>query len=96
MNDKNLNPSQNLQKKIRFEYQEQSRPLQGWKKWFLVLLAFVSGIYVFIPELTDAFPFFGWLDEGIAIIIFTYALNKLGIRIPLFDKILTKKSKKYK
>jgi len=51
------------------------------------------GIYVFIPEFTDVFPIIGWIDEGIAILILTYALNRLGIKIPFLEHILNKKKK---
>lgn len=94
MSSKDQNYLQNLQKETFFKDQEQTKAWKGWKKWFLVVLAIISGVYIFIPEFTDAFPFLGWLDEGIALIILTYSLNKLGIRIPLLNRILSSKTKK--
>lgn len=65
----------------------------GWKKWFYIIVSIIMGIYVFIPEFTDVFPLVGWIDEGIAIMILTYALNRLGIKIPFLERILNKKKK---
>lgn len=68
--------------------------ITGWKKWMLILISIISGIYVFFPEYTDFIPFLGWLDEGIAILILTYSLNKLGIKIPIINRLIQKKMKK--
>ncbi|GIX41046.1 MAG: hypothetical protein KatS3mg129_0779 [Leptospiraceae bacterium] len=73
--------------------QETVKP-KGWKKWIYIALALISGVYVFIPEFSDAIPFLGWLDEGVAIFLFTYSLNRLGVRIPFLDNILSKKTGK--
>lgn len=45
------------------------------RKWIYRTLQVLCIIYVFIPELTDAIPFIGWLDEATAI-GFVFFLNK--------------------
>lgn len=45
---------------------------------FWKAVALVSGIYIFIPEVTDVVPVIGWLDEATALGIFMYALKKMG------------------
>ncbi|MFN3603637.1 MAG: hypothetical protein ACK4UJ_02875 [Leptonema sp. (in: bacteria)] len=72
----------------------QKEPIKGWKKWLTMLVALLSGIYIFFPEFTDAFPIIGWLDEGIALLLLTYSLDKLGLRIPILDSILKRKTEK--
>lgn len=49
------------------------------KKKLAVLAAVVSGVYLFVPEPTDVFPFVGWLDEGAALAILGWSLKTLGI-----------------
>lgn len=66
---------------------------RGWQRWMWIIIAILSGIYVFIPEPTDAVPILGWMDEGVAVLILTYALERLGIRIPLIDRLLHHKRK---
>jgi uncharacterized membrane protein YkvA (DUF1232 family) len=78
--------------KESFTESEEEKPT-GWKKWFYIIVSIIMGIYVFIPEFTDVFPIIGWIDEGIAILILTYALNRLGIKIPFLEHILNKKKK---
>ncbi len=92
----NTNYYNNDKEKLSFPANKSSdnknkEKLKGWKKWFWILISIVMGIYIFIPEFTDTIPFLGWIDEGIAIFIFTYALNKLGLKIPVLDKIINKK-----
>jgi hypothetical protein len=60
----------------------------GWRKWAWIITAIASGVYIFIPEATDMFPIVGWLDEGLAALILSTALGKLGIRIPILDAML--------
>lgn len=45
---------------------------------FWKAVALVSGIYIFIPEVTDVVPVIGWLDEATALGILMYALKKMG------------------
>lgn len=78
------------------EKETDDMPATGIIRWIWIALALFSGVYIFIPEPTDVFPFFGWLDEGLAVVLLTTALAKLGIRIPLLDRFLSKKSKKKK
>lgn len=66
-------------------------PAVGGARFVWGAVALLMGIYVFIPEPTDAIPFLGWLDEGLAVMIFTYALEKLGVRVPLIDAFLRRK-----
>lgn len=87
--------SSNLPMEVELENQEQEK-LTGWKKWFFIIIAILSGIYIFFPEFTDAFPIIGWIDEGIAILIFTYVLNKLGVKLPIIDALLRRKARKRK
>jgi hypothetical protein len=49
------------------------------KKKIAVFAAVVSGIYLFIPEPTDAIPILGWLDEGAALGMFAWAMKSLGL-----------------
>ncbi len=49
-------------------------------KLFWIIVAILSGVYIFIPEPTDAIPILGWLDEATALLIFSYALKKLNVR----------------
>jgi hypothetical protein len=86
-----LKPEPEKEKIINENFDKDTKP-KGWKKWLFIITAILSGIYVFIPEVSDAFPIIGWLDEGLAIIIFTYSINKLGIKIPYIDKFLHKKT----
>lgn len=87
--------STNLPVEVELKKEEQEK-LTGWKKWLFIIIAILSGIYIFFPEFTDAFPIIGWIDEGIAVLIFTYALNKLGVRLPIIDALLKRKVKKKK
>jgi hypothetical protein len=48
---------------------------------FWKIVAFLSGIYIFIPEFTDVIPIIGWLDEATAFGIMVYSLKQLGIDI---------------
>ncbi len=73
--------------------ESQEKKPTGWKKWFYIIISIIMGIYVFIPEFTDVFPIIGWIDEGIAIMILTYTLSRLGIKIPYLERILNKKKK---
>lgn len=69
----------------------------GWRKWFWIAIAIISAVYIFIPEPTDAFLFpipFGLLDEATAALILTYALERLGIRIPFLSRLLGRKKLK--
>lgn len=66
-------------------------PATGGARFVWGAVALLMGIYVFIPEPTDAIPFLGWLDEGLAVMILTYALEKLGVRVPLIDAFLRRK-----
>ncbi|MEQ9367340.1 MAG: hypothetical protein RIF32_24120, partial [Leptospirales bacterium] len=54
--------------------------------WIVVALA--CGLYIFIPEFTDAIPIIGWLDEATAAGIVLLALQKLRVRIPLIQPVL--------
>ena len=49
------------------------------KKKFAVLLAVVSGVYLFVPEPTDVFPIVGWLDEGAAFALLMWSMKTLGV-----------------
>lgn len=69
-------------------------PIQSGKKWIYIILSMICIVYVFFPESTDFIPFLGWIDEGIAILILSYSLKKLGVKIPLIDKLIHIKLKK--
>ena len=56
-------------------------------KVFWIIVAIVCGVYIFIPEPTDAIPILGWLDEATALLILSYALKKLDVR--WLDKLLS-------
>ncbi|MCS7205281.1 MAG: hypothetical protein NZ853_06250 [Leptospiraceae bacterium] len=58
-------------------------------KWLYLILALMSLIYIFFPEFTDGIPILGWIDEGVALFLFTYALRKLGVNMPWIEKILS-------
>ncbi|KAB2929427.1 MAG: hypothetical protein F9K24_19830 [Leptonema illini] len=69
----------------------------GWLKWFWIAVAVLSAVYIVIPEPTDAFLFpipVGLLDEATAAFILTYALERLGIRIPFLSRMLGRKKQK--
>lgn len=66
----------------------------GWRRIVWIVVAILSGVYIVIPEFTDFFPVIGWLDEGLAAVILTTALGKLGIRIPLLDAFMRRKARK--
>lgn len=68
----------------------------GWQRLMWIAIAIVSFVYIFIPEPTDAIPLLGWLDEGVAALICSFALEKIGIRIPLLQRFLGRKNKKQK
>jgi len=59
-----------------------------WKKFVWMLIAFFSFGWIFLPEVTDLVPVIGWLDEGIAVILFFKSLSELGIQIPVIEKIV--------
>lgn len=50
----------------------------GMSNKFWKTIALVSGIYIFIPEVTDVIPVIGWLDEATAFGVMVFALKKLG------------------
>lgn len=56
------------------------------------VIAVLSGIYIFVPEPSDVFPIVGWIDEGVAAMLLTTALTKLGFHIPILDPLLRHKS----
>ena len=39
---------------------------KSFGKWWKLLLAVVCAVYMFVPEITDALPVIGWLDEVVA------------------------------
>jgi hypothetical protein len=55
---------------------------------FWTVAAILCGIYIFIPEFSDAFPVIGWLDEATAAAIVLVALRRLGIRIPYLQPVI--------
>lgn len=61
------------------------------KRFFWIIVAVLSAIYIFVPEPTDVVPILGWLDEATAIAILTFALKKLNITF--FDKFFKQKKK---
>ncbi|MCR9143081.1 MAG: hypothetical protein NXI24_12580 [bacterium] len=63
-------------------------PLGPFSKVLWVVVAIVCGVYIFIPEFTDAIPLIGWLDEATAAGIVLLALQKLRVRIPLIQPVL--------
>ena len=73
---------------------EQEEKATGWQRIVWILVAILSGVYIVIPEFTDVVPVIGWLDEGLAAVILTTALAKLGVRIPLLDAFMRRKSRK--
>mgnify|MGYP001350070538 CR=1 FL=1 len=68
----------------------------GVMKFFWITIAILCGIYVFIPEPTDAIPILGWLDEGTAILVMSYALDKVGVKVPIINRYLNRKKDKSK
>lgn len=63
---------------------EAQAPKKSWEKW-LMIIAVVSFIYIFIPEPSDVIPIFGWLDEllaggisfsAVAALVIRYLMNK--------------------
>lgn len=56
------------------------------KKGFWFFVAVASFAYTIFPEPSDLVPFLGWIDEGVAITIFWYALKQLGVNFNLFKK----------
>jgi hypothetical protein len=63
-------------------------PLTGAGRVLWTIIAIVSGVYIFIPEFTDAIPIIGWIDEGMALTMLLYALERLGVRIPIVHRLL--------
>lgn len=79
---------------VNEEENDSEAPATGFLRWVWIAVALFSGVYIFIPEPTDALPIFGWLDEGLAVVLLTTSLAKLGIRIPILDRFLSRRSKK--
>lgn len=63
-------------------------PLGLVSKILWIVVAVLCGVYIFIPEFTDAIPIIGWLDEATAAGVVLLALRKLRIRIPLIQPVL--------
>lgn len=63
-------------------------PLTGAGRVLWTIIAIISGVYIFIPEFTDAIPIIGWIDEGMALTMLLYALERLGVRIPIVHRLL--------
>lgn len=63
-------------------------PLTGAGRALWTAIAIISGVYIFIPEFTDAIPIIGWIDEGMALTMLLYALERLGVRIPIVHRLL--------
>lgn len=60
-------------------------------KFMWVLIAIFSGVYMVVPEPTDALiPFFGvgLIDEGMMFGLLIYSLERLGINIPGLTKLM--------
>ncbi len=71
----------------------------GWRRILWLAVAVFFGVYIFVPEWTDAFiPLYGigLIDEAFAAIIVTTALAKLGVRIPILDALMRRKARKGK
>jgi hypothetical protein len=66
---------------------------EGWLRWFWIAVAVFSAFYVFLPEPSDAIPFLGWLDEGTAVLLLAYALERLGVHIPFLTRLAGGKKK---
>jgi uncharacterized membrane protein len=66
-----------------------SEPLSMGKRILWIIIAVFSFAWIFIPEFTDLIPVIGWIDEGIAIVIFFTSLSKLGYNIPIINKIFS-------
>ena len=49
------------------------------KKKLAVVVAVLSGVYLFVPEPTDLIPIVGWLDEGMALAMLGWAMSTLGV-----------------
>ena len=49
------------------------------KKKAALVLAVLSGVYLFIPEPTDLIPIVGWLDEGMALALLGWSMRTLGV-----------------
>lgn len=49
------------------------------QKKLAVVVGALSAVYMFIPEPTDAIPFLGWLDEGMAGGLLLWSLKTLEL-----------------
>ena len=49
------------------------------KKKVAVVVAALSGVYLFVPEPTDVIPILGWLDEGLAGALLMWSIRSLGV-----------------
>jgi hypothetical protein len=63
------------------------------KKFFAAIFALLSGIVIFTPFDLPPFPFF-FIDEAIALVIFTKSMGYLGIDLTRFIPFLRTKSGK--
>lgn len=80
----------------RLDPQAESAGATGLARVVWIGVAVMSGIYIFVPEPSDVIPIIGWLDEGTAAALLTTALTKLGIRIPVIDYFLRRRSRSSK
>ncbi len=60
---------------------------EGWQKIFWIILSIVCVVYIIVPNIP--IPFF--LDEGLVGMILLYALERLGIRIPVLHWFLQRR-----
>ncbi len=59
-----------------------------WPRIFWTFMSIVSVFWIFYPEPSDLIPVLGWIDEGFAGVLLLTSLSKLGINIPVLNKLL--------
>ncbi len=69
----------------------EGKQLGSFEQLMWWVIALFAGVWIFLPEPTDAVPILGWLDEFTAMGILVMSLNRLGIKIPLLDRIFNKR-----
>lgn len=72
---------------------EGSRPVTGATRIFMILLAIACGAWIiWTPDPTDLFFPFGFIDDGIAAFVLLWALERLGVHIPILSRFLGRRA----
>ena len=77
-----------MNQKEKLTGSSQEKKMTLFKRIVWILTAILSFVWIFIPEFTDLIPFWGWLDEGAALMLFLTALAELGINVPVIAPLL--------